>query len=208
MTWTQEVQLNRTAVLRANGTKPTKRSLLPPGSPQPANSGLGPIALVSALLGGLIYWSKEGHKLRGRRLPSWMEKWRGILLAGSPRRSGAADASRASHKQRQTDDWRRQGPRALAAAAAEQRLHQQQQQQQQVRRRCSGLARVQAFPGWCMLLCIGSPCVGPVPVGGGGARKLLTLACAGPCSTGLAGITGPDAHHWQFYEQEEEEKAV
>lgn len=137
MTWTQEVQDNRVAVLRANGAKPTNPSLLPPRCPPPANSGLVPIALVTTLLGGLVYWSREKHKLRGRRLPSWLEKWRRMLLAGSPRRPGAADAPRATPSQHQADDWRRQGPRALAAAAAEQRLLQQQQQQQQVRRQSS-----------------------------------------------------------------------
>ena len=136
MTWTEQVQSNRLQVARALGPKPSKRGLGPPPPSPPSNSGLGSIAVVAALLGGALYWSKEGHKLRERRLPPFLEKLRSLMTGGMGRSTGSRrhtpTGPAAAQLQAQAQEWRQQAPRSLAAAAAEQR-HQQQRQQQQVR---------------------------------------------------------------------------
>jgi hypothetical protein len=120
MTWAAEVQVNRTQLARATGAKPAPRSLLPAAHPAPANCGLGPIAVVVALLGSAVYCSKQSHKLQGRRLPPLLERIRRALQGGGGRRIGSSD-----NRDRQANVPR---PAAAAAAAAELRSRQQQQQ--------------------------------------------------------------------------------
>lgn len=146
--WTEEVHRNRLAVARATlssggpargSSQLAKRRLLP-GSERAANSGLAPIALATGLLAGALYWQKEGHKLRGRKLPSWLEPLRPVLrtlwpsggargASGRRAGSGAAGGSArrpapAAQRQAQQQQQTQAQQRALAAAAAEQRLRQ------------------------------------------------------------------------------------
>jgi hypothetical protein len=145
MTWSEEVGVNRIAVARSSGSRGTvqqlggKRRLLPASATAAAasNSGLGPIALVSGLVAATLYYHKEGHKLRGRRLPPFLANLHRLLLGGAGGRATGSVAARrptpaaaiAAQQQqqatRQAQEWRQQSPRALAAAAAEQRLQQQ-----------------------------------------------------------------------------------
>lgn len=136
MTWSEEVHRNRIQVLKASGGRPTlhaaSRHLQPsPQRPQP-NSGLAPICLVASLLAGAVFYQKEGHKLRGRRLPSWLEPLQPLLrkLRGSGRPTGlrpssgggtAAPPRRASVP---PPAQQQQPTRHVLAAAAEQRLRQ------------------------------------------------------------------------------------
>lgn len=125
------VQVARTQGTRAGLAQVAKRRLLPAPAPRP-NSGVGPIALVGALLAASLCWSREGHKLRGRKLPPLLERLRRLLggdTGGSARRSvraaGPAQPRAPPAQQRPPADA--VDRRALAAAAAEQRLREQAQ---------------------------------------------------------------------------------
>lgn len=137
----QEVSRNRLLVLKASrgsGRAPplhqlAQKRLRPAAQPPAPNSGLGSIAVAAALLAGAVVWNKEGHKLKGRQLPAFLEPLRPLLqkLGGGggsrPRRSSSSSASSAAARQeqqrrRQEQERRQQEQRALAAAAAEQRL--------------------------------------------------------------------------------------
>ncbi|KAI7841915.1 hypothetical protein COHA_004443 [Chlorella ohadii] len=141
MTWTEEVSRNRILVLKASrdsGRAPplhqlAKKRLRPAAQPPAPNSGLGAIAVAAGLLASAVMWNREGHKLKGRQLPAWLEPLRPLLakLGGTrgsqPRRSSSSSASSAAARQeqqrrRQEQERRQQEQRALAAAAAEQRL--------------------------------------------------------------------------------------
>lgn len=139
------LQVARTQGARAGLAQVAKRRLLPAPAPQP-NSGSGPIALVGALLAASLYWSREGHKLRGRKLPPLLERLRHLLgggTGGSNRRtvrSTAAVSSPAPPVLQQRAAAKVADRRALAAAAAEQRLRAQAQVQRTwglwLKRRC------------------------------------------------------------------------
>lgn len=135
--WSEQVHRNRVAVLKVSGASATQHTLtrrLAPSPERPApNSGLLPIALVSALMGGAVAWQREGHKLRGRQLPAWVPTPLKTLLSklgggGGGRRTtvqrrpSSGGATRAPPQQQQLSQ---QQQRQLAAAAAEQRLQQQ-----------------------------------------------------------------------------------
>ncbi|KAL4426539.1 hypothetical protein ABPG77_008397 [Micractinium sp. CCAP 211/92] len=136
MTWTEEVCANRIQVARTQGTRAglaqvAKRRLLPAPAPRP-NSGVGPIALVGALLAASLCWSREGHKLRGRKLPPLLERLR-RLLGGDTGSSARRSVRAAGPAQPRAPPAQQRPPadavdrRALAAAAAEQRLREQAQ---------------------------------------------------------------------------------
>lgn len=143
MTWSDEVCTNRIQVARVQGSRTAApRRLMPAAAPQP-NSGLGPLALAAGLVAASLYFSKEGHKLRGRKLHPVLEKLRRLLGGGAgrwrvvgttPRRSpsaaGGVGGADGAQTQREQGGWQQQDARSLAAAAAEQRLQQQQQQQE------------------------------------------------------------------------------
>ncbi len=132
---------NRILVLKASrdsGRAPplhqlAQKRLRPAAQPPAPNSGLGAIAVAAGLLASAVMWNREGHKLKGRQLPAWLEPLRPLLakLGGTrgsqPRRSSSSSASSAAARQeqqrrRQEQERRQQEQRALAAAAAEQRL--------------------------------------------------------------------------------------
>ena len=137
----QEVSRNRILVLKASRESGralplhqlAQKRLRPAAQPPTPNSGLGSIAVAAGLLASAVMWNREGHKLRGRQLPAWLEPLRPLLSrlggasGGGPRRSGSGSSSSAAARQeqqrrRQEQERRQQEQRALAAAAAEQRL--------------------------------------------------------------------------------------
>ena len=137
MTWSDDVCRNRILVHRASGGGKVAmhRRLPPPAQPPRPNSGLVPIAVVAGLLAGTVAWNKEGHKLRGRQLPSWLEPLRPLLSklqgsgGGSRPSSGAANAAARQRQQQQqrqaaalAEARRKEEQRVLAAAAAERRF--------------------------------------------------------------------------------------
>lgn len=139
MTWSDDVYSQRTQLARANGTsrpsqqKAAHRSLAPPAALPSANSGLGPIALVSMVVASTLYLSKEGHKMRGRKLPPFVEKLRSLLLGGLGRTTGSRAQRRPAsagtqQPHRPSEEWQQQSARYMAVAAAEQRMNQQNQQ--------------------------------------------------------------------------------
>ena len=136
--WSEQVHRNRVAVLKASGASAGPHALarrLAPAPERPvANSGLAPIALVAAVMGGAVVWQREGHKLRGRQLPAWVPTpLRSFLsrLAGSggrrttvqQRRPGSGGGSRAPLQPQ--EQVQQVSQRQLLAAAAEQRMKQQ-----------------------------------------------------------------------------------
>lgn len=136
---------------RAGLAQAAKRRMLPAAVPQP-NSGVGPIALVGALLAASLYWSREGHKLRGRKLPLLLERLRRLLggsMGSSTRRSvrsAAAAPLAVPPVTQQRAAANAADRRALAAAAAEQRLRAQAQVRRALGRFLSGWCGARADP--------------------------------------------------------------
>ena len=146
MTWSDEVCANRIAVARAHGARGSSalapRTLLPTASARQPNSGAGSIVLVAGLVAASLYASKEGHKLRGRKLPPLLDRLRRLLSGGGrttgsaarrPASGGAAPRQPPPQQAAAAAEWRQQPARALAGAAEVQRQQSQQQVRQQVR---------------------------------------------------------------------------
>ena len=135
MTWSDQVASSRQQLAAVRPLQGARRPKLAPAGPPSSNSSLGALSVATGLVAAALFWSREGHKLQGRRLPPLLERLRRLLTggggSGSGRRAALGPAGGGD-----VDAWKQLPASSLAAAAAEQRLQQQQQQEKPQARRC------------------------------------------------------------------------
>ena len=115
MAWSDEVAASRASWARGRAAQAVRAKRQGVPVALAPNSGLAPVALLSALAAAAVWWRREGHKLRGRRLPGALG-WLRRSAKRAPAAGAAAGAAPAAEAA-----WRGRRPGAMAGVAAQQR---------------------------------------------------------------------------------------